>query len=88
MGRFPLSRMSLLLCSCWILIVGLFYYPKWEQGGTEATLSWDVSGYYFYLPSALIYHDLGKQQFKDSLLAKYNPASSPYQSYLTKTAIM
>src|SRR5258708_2548325 len=82
--KYDFSKIALLLSMCWILGVGCFYYPKWNQGGTEATLSWDVSGYYFYLPAHFIYHDLKQQKFKDSILLKYNPTSSPYQSYQYK----
>src|SRR5215212_1604841 len=78
------GRIALLLSVSWILAVGLFFYPKWKYSNTEATLGWDVSGYYFYLPAIFIYHDLKEQKFKDSLLAKYNPTSSPYQSYQYK----
>ena len=75
------GRPALLISCLWILAVGLFYYPKWKQEGTEATLSWDVSGYYFYLPATFIYRDLDRLAFKDSLLARYRPATSPYQSW-------
>lgn len=75
------ARTALLLSCAWVVVTGIFYYPKWKYGGTEATISWDVSGYYFYLPSIFIYHDLKEQKFKDSLLAKYQPTTSPYQSY-------
>ena len=29
--------------------------PRWEGIGTNATLSWDVNGYYLYLPAFLIH---------------------------------
>lgn len=52
---------------------GSLFYPRWEKGGGEAQLSWDASGYYWYLPSVFIYHDLKAQTFKDSILQKYHP---------------
>ncbi len=49
---------------------------------TEATLSWDVSGYYWYLPAYFIYDDLKKQDFKDEILNKYHPTPELQQAYL------
>ncbi len=57
------------------------FYPKWKFERTEATLSWDVSGYYFYLPAIFIYKDLKKQSFKQDIFDKYKPAGSMYQSF-------
>lgn len=53
--------------------VSFFYYPKWKQPGTEATISWDVSGYYWYLPAIFIYKDITQLKFNDSILQKYQP---------------
>lgn len=75
------SRLSLLLCYALILGTALFYYPKWEKSNTEATLSWDVSGYYFYLPALFIYQDLKQAAFKDEIHEKYRPANGPYQVF-------
>lgn len=65
-----------------IIIVMANFYPKWNKPGTEATLSWDVMGYYLYLPAAFIYEDLGQLQFKDKIIKKYAPTSSFYQAFL------
>ena len=69
-----LSRYSFFLCA--VLIVGgaFFYYPKWEQPNTEATISWDVAGYYLYLPAVFIYHDVKKLSFGEPMLEKYHSA--------------
>lgn len=64
-----------------ILITGLLYYPKWNKPHTEATLSWDVSGYYFYLPALFIYQDITKLDWQQSIQEKYSPASSLYQAF-------
>lgn len=56
-----------------ILGVSFFYYPKWKQTGTEATISWDVSGYYWYLPSIFIYKDIKHIQFSEQIMQKYKP---------------
>jgi hypothetical protein len=61
--------LSMLFC----IVVAFFYYPKWTRQGTEATLSWDVSGYYMYLPALFIYNDLDQVTFGDSIIRKYYP---------------
>nr|NQU93792.1 glycosyltransferase family 39 protein [Bacteroidota bacterium] len=44
-------------------------------------LSWDVFGYYLYLPARFIYHDLTIQnrEWLDLLVEKYQPTSTLYQ---------
>jgi hypothetical protein len=75
------SRFSLIICLLAILYTGLNYYPKWEKQGTEATISWDVSGYYMYLPAFLIYKDAKKCSFKDSVIQKYYPTPDFQQAF-------
>jgi hypothetical protein len=72
--------------ACAALIVGsaFFYYPKWRQSKTEATLSWDVSGYYFYLPAFMIYQDARKLEWKDSIFQKYHPTPDLQQAFKHK----
>jgi hypothetical protein len=69
------------LFACAILITTAFLYPKWEKKRTEATLSWDVSGYYMYLPAKLIYGDLRQLPFRDELMQKYVFSASFYQAF-------
>ncbi len=76
-----LSFFAYLVCAAVLLGAGLLYYPKWNKDHTEATLSWDVSGYYFYLPAIFIYKDLKKVAFRDSIHEKYQPADTPYQAF-------
>ncbi len=76
------SKYILWLCYVVILWTSFFYYPKWKKDRTEATISWDVSGYYWYLPAYFIYNDLKKQDFKDDILKKYHPTPELQQSYL------
>jgi hypothetical protein len=66
-----LSLVALLVCMSTMLYSGFVFYPKWEKSGGEATLSWDVSGYYMYLPALFIYKDLKQVNFLDSVRAKY-----------------
>ena len=75
------SMWALVLSCLWIWLVGFFYYPKWNKGRTEATISWDVSGYYYYLPALFIYHDIKHLSWSDSIQQKYYPASTQYQAF-------
>lgn len=45
------------------------------------TLSWDVFGYYLYLPSTFIYHDVGIEDkaWIDQIVDTYEPSSTLYQ---------
>jgi Dolichyl-phosphate-mannose-protein mannosyltransferase len=78
------ARLSLLAyVVCAVLITGsaFFYYPKWQNTGTESTISWDASGYYFYLPAIFIYKDVKYLGFKDSILTKYRPTPVLQQAF-------
>ena len=76
-----LSLYAWLFSAAFLLAVNLFYYPKWKIPGAEAAISWDVSGYYFYLPAIFIYKDLKKVGFREEIHRKYQPAGSPYQAF-------
>lgn len=65
-----------------VLLTHFLYYPKWSKGGTEATISWDVSGYYMYLPASLIYQDIKGCGFKDSILQNYGPTPNFQQAFV------
>ncbi len=80
MAQGRISFAAFLLCVLTLLLVHA-YYPKWQMPGTEATISWDVSGYYFYLPAAFIYKDLKKVAFRDSIVQAYGMSNAPYQAY-------
>lgn len=62
-----------------LLWAQFFFYPRWQKTNTEAAIAWDVSGYYWYLPSVFIYHDLKGQHFKDSVLHQYRPSNEDFQ---------
>ena len=74
-----LSRITYILCLLLMCYTSFFFYPRWKQHGAEAAIAWDVSGYYWYLPSIFIYHDLEHQSFKDSILKKYAPTGDDFQ---------
>ncbi len=57
------------------------YYPKWTGGGLEATISWDVSGYYMYLPAIFIYNDLKKCAFIEEIIEKYESTPAVEQAF-------
>lgn len=67
------SKASYILCILLLCYASLQYYPRFKQRGWEAVIGWDVAGYYWYLPSAFIYHDFKEQRFKDSILKQYKP---------------
>ena len=75
------SRIVLLLGFTALFYAGFIYYPKWKKEGPEAVLSWDVSGYYFYLPAIWIFKDLKALNFRTEIQRKYAPADSQYQSF-------
>ena len=56
------------------LLAQFVYYPKYAQGGTEAYISWDIAGYYMYLPATFVYDDLAGASYHDSVTVKYGPS--------------
>lgn len=76
-----MSRLAFYLSSALIVLSAFFYYPKWKAEKTEATIGWDVSGYYLYLPAALIYHDLHEVRFLDTIITKYQPTPGVLQGF-------
>jgi hypothetical protein len=76
-----LSKYTLLICVLIVTITAFKFYPRWDKEGGEATLSWDASGYYMYLPAIFIYNDIKKCHFKDSILQKYHPTPDFQQAF-------
>ena len=70
-SRYSLSALLILFYVLWRVAT---LYPKWTNTGSEATISWDVFGYYLYLPATFIYDDLGGLGFIDDIFAQYQPA--------------
>lgn len=79
------ATIALLVCYAFIACVHFCYYPKWQQEGAEATISYDVSGYYMYLPAAFIYEDLREVKFLDQVMEEYRPTALPYQVFTHKS---
>lgn len=79
------SKISLWFSCVLITIITFYYYPKWNKEGSEATISWDVSGYYWYLPAVFIYNDLEKIGFTQGILEKYKPTPELLQAFKHKS---
>lgn len=79
MNRF--SFFAYIIGGLLIVATSILYYPKWQQPHTEATLSWDVSGYYLYLPAALIYKDLKQLNWWGEVEEKYHPGPGMGQAF-------
>jgi hypothetical protein len=76
-----ISLLALGICYIVMIYTAFNFYPRWKQHGSEAALSWDVSGYYMYLPAIFIYKDIKQCSFKDSILAKYYPTPDFQQAF-------
>jgi hypothetical protein len=66
------SLFAFIVSGLCLIYSSLVFYPKWQKQTSELAISYDVAGYYWYLPSIFIYHDLKHQSFADSLIKKYN----------------
>lgn len=76
------SIYAVVLVSIIWFLAGTFYYPKWNKSWSEATISWDVSGYYHYLPAIFIYKDLKQQIWLDSINQRYLPSPAYDQAFV------
>jgi len=70
----PKSFWSIVVSMIVMLIIAHLWGPRWLRDGNNAVLSWDVFGYYLYLPAAFIYQDLGGLEFIPDVFANYSPA--------------
>lgn len=77
----PLSLLAYWLCAALLVAASVLYYPKWKQENVHATLTWDVSGYYIYLPGALIYKDLKHLKWWAAIAEKYQPGPGMGQAF-------
>lgn len=68
-------RIVLIVIMIFIIINNFIFFPG-------NILSWDVFGYYLYLPLQFIYHDLGLNDYSimDSIIAKYHNTATFYQA--------
>ena len=77
-----LSGKAAVFCISIVLITAFIFHPKWKSKYTEATLSWDVSGYYMYLPAMFIYKDIKECKFLPSIITKYGPTPEIQQGFM------
>lgn len=77
-----LSKYAYIFCIAVLAYANLSFHPKWKNIGTESTLSWDVCGYYYYLPAIFIYKDLQKVGFHTQLDEKYQYQGGGFYSAL------
>ena len=75
------SYKILIFCIAAVLLLAFLFHPKWKESNTEATISWDVSGYYMYLPAMFIYQDIKKCKFLHEIIQKYHPTLDPQQGF-------
>ena len=75
------SKAALAFSFLFVVLASFFYYPKWKNIGTESTISWDVSGYYWYLPATFIYNDLRHLSFSNDVIKKYQCTPDFQQAY-------
>ncbi len=55
--KFNIFKAGLIILFVGLVVFTLTYYPKYKSKNSEATISWDVSGYYLYLPVVFFYDD-------------------------------
>ncbi len=65
------SGYAYILCVVVMSYTSFVFFPRWQHEGSEAVTAYDVAGYYWYLPSIFVFHDLKHQGFKDTIIAKY-----------------
>ena len=74
------ADIALICCGLFLVFVTLIK-PRYLEQHTNATLAWDVSGYYLYLPAIFIYDDLSELKFLPEIIEKYVPSPSADQAY-------
>lgn len=75
-SRINHSKFVLLICFIVMAYSSFVFYPRWQQQHSEATIAYDVEGYYYYLPALFIYKDIKKLGFKDNIMNKYQASGT------------
>ncbi len=81
------ANIAFYCCAIFLVIVTLIK-PRYFEQHTNATLAWDVSGYYLYLPALFIYDDIKELKFLPDIIEKYTPSPFPDQAYKTANGNM
>lgn len=76
-----ISYTALMISYLVMIYTAFFFYPRWNQTQTEATIGWDVSGYYMYLPAIFVYKDLKHCSFADSVITNFQPTPDFQQAF-------
>ena len=65
------------------IIMNRLLLPRVDTHDVLCVISWDVFGYYLYLPAKFIHHDLGIRNFAwvQEILNTYHPTVGFYQAY-------
>ncbi|MCK4700214.1 MAG: hypothetical protein KAT38_07760, partial [Bacteroidales bacterium] len=74
-GKFPVSKPITILLIAILVYSGFTFFPN-------NILSWDVFGYYLYLPFTFIYNDLGinNESIIHEIIDKYHNSATFYQA--------
>ena len=82
----PVSFVTLVLLYL-LIVAARSLTPIWLHHDWLAPISWDVFGYYLYLPATFIHHDTGLNDFAwlQQVLDTYKPTIGFYQAYLGPT---
>ena len=75
-----ISNWGYILAAVFILATTVVH-SRWDNNYTEAPISWDVSGYYCYLPSIFIYKDIKQLDFLPKMVEKYRPSPTRDQAF-------
>jgi hypothetical protein len=78
----PLSG-NIFYLLCLTLLAGRFMLSRFNTHDVLSILSWDIFGYYLYLPAKFIHHDLGIRDFTwvKQVIDTYHPTIGFYQAY-------
>lgn len=73
--KFPVSKRVTVVLIAILVYSGFIFFP-------DNILSWDVFGYYLYLPLTFIYHDLGlnNENIIHEIIDKYHNSATFYQA--------
>ena len=75
-----LNKWGLFIALIFVL-ANTFYHSRWDNTQTEAPISWDVSGYYAYLPAIFIHKDIKKLEYLPGIIEQYRPSPSMDQAF-------
>ncbi|MEO6833195.1 MAG: hypothetical protein ABI378_11755, partial [Chitinophagaceae bacterium] len=76
------SIVSILICGILMILCTVVFYPRYKKAADNATLAWDAAGYYLYLPSIFIYHDLPTLDKTNKVIEKYQPGPANIQDFV------